>query len=88
MGTRHAKGMRHMERVLVYNVMKGQLKASTPAEYIAKLEEPRKSEIATLDALIRRTAPKLAPFVHIGILAARVRTPIFDGRLKFLRSRL
>jgi len=49
--------------------MKGQLKVSTPSEYIAKLEEPRKSEVAALDALIRKTAPKLAPFVQSGILA-------------------
>jgi hypothetical protein len=49
--------------------MKGQLKVSTPAEYIAKLEEPRKSEVAALDSLIRKLAPGLAPFVHIGILA-------------------
>jgi hypothetical protein len=49
--------------------MKGQLKVSTPVEYIAKLEEPRKSEVAALDALIRKTAPKLAPFIHGGMLA-------------------
>ncbi len=49
--------------------MKGQLKVSTPAEYIAKLEEPRKSEVAALDNLIRKLAPGLPPFVHIGILA-------------------
>ena len=49
--------------------MKGQLKASTPAEYLAQLDEPRKSEVAALDALIRKTAPKLVPFIHIGILA-------------------
>jgi|HubBroStandDraft_6_1064221.scaffolds.fasta_scaffold02441_2 hypothetical protein len=49
--------------------MKGQLKVSTPAEYIAKLKEPRKSEVAALDNLIRKLAPGLAPFVHIGILA-------------------
>lgn len=49
--------------------MKGQLKASTPAEYLAKLDEPRKSEVVALHALIRKTAPKLAPFVHGGILA-------------------
>jgi hypothetical protein len=55
--------------VVGYYFMKGQLKVSTPAEYLAKLEEPRKSEVAALDALIRRTAPKLAPFVHGGILA-------------------
>jgi hypothetical protein len=49
--------------------MKGQLKVSTPAEYIAKLEEPRKSEIAALDKLIRKLAPALEPFIHIGMLA-------------------
>ena len=49
--------------------MKGQLKVCSPAEYIAKLEEPRKSEVAGLDALIRKTAPNLAPFIHGGMLA-------------------
>ena len=49
--------------------MKGQLKVSTPAEYIARLAEPRKSEIAALDKLIRKAAPKLQPFIHIGMLA-------------------
>ncbi len=49
--------------------MKGQLNVSTPAEYIAKLEEPRKSEVAALDALIRKTAPKLERFIQMGILA-------------------
>src|SRR6478752_613891 len=49
--------------------MKGQLKVSTPAEYIAQLDEPRRAEVAALDALIRKTAPKLAPFIHSGMLA-------------------
>lgn len=49
--------------------MKGQLKVSTPAEYIAKLPEPRKTEVAALDQLIRKTAPQLESFVHSGILA-------------------
>jgi|ERR1700733_3101857 len=49
--------------------MKGQLKVSTPAEYIAKLNEPRKSEIAALDKMIRKLAPKLAPFIQAGMLA-------------------
>ncbi len=48
--------------------MKGQLKVSTPAEYLAKLKEPRKSEVTALDALIRRTAPQLDPFIHAGML--------------------
>jgi Domain of unknown function (DU1801) len=49
--------------------MKGQLKVATPTEYIAKLDEPRKSEIAALHKIIRKLAPKLAPFIHAGILA-------------------
>src|SRR3954451_11295858 len=49
--------------------MQGQLKAATPAEYIAQLEESRKADVAALDAMIRKLAPKLAPFIHIGILA-------------------
>jgi hypothetical protein len=50
--------------------MKGQSKtATTPAQYIRELEEPRKSEVVKLDALIRKTAPKLKPFVHSGMLA-------------------
>jgi hypothetical protein len=50
--------------------MKGQSKtATTPAQYIEELEEPRKSEVMKLDALIRKTAPKLKPFVHSGMLA-------------------
>jgi len=49
--------------------MKGQLKASTPAEYIAQLEEPRKSDVAALDRLIRKLASGLEPFIHSGMLA-------------------
>jgi uncharacterized protein YdhG (YjbR/CyaY superfamily) len=49
--------------------MKGQLRASTPAEYLAQLAEPRKAEVAALDALIRKVAPKLEPFIHSGMLA-------------------
>jgi hypothetical protein len=48
--------------------MKGQKKAATPAEYFAQLEEPRKSEITALDALIRKAA-RLEPFIQMGILA-------------------
>ena len=48
--------------------MKGQLKVSSPGEYLAQLEEPRKSDVAALDALIRKTA-KLEPFIHSGMLA-------------------
>lgn len=49
--------------------MKGQLKVATPKEYIAKLKEPRKSDIAALHKLIRKVAPELEPFIHIGMLA-------------------
>ena len=49
--------------------MKGQLKVSTPAEYIAQLDEPRRADVSALDALIRKTAPKLEPFIHAGMLA-------------------
>lgn len=49
--------------------MKGQLDVKTPEEYIAKLEEPRKSDIAALDALIRKTVPRLDPFILNGMLA-------------------
>jgi hypothetical protein len=49
--------------------VKGQLKVSTPAEYIAKLDDARRAEVSALDALIRKTAPKLEPFVHSGMLA-------------------
>ena len=60
--------------------MKGQLKVSTPAQYIAKLKEPRKSEIAALDRLIRESAPGLDPFIQVGILAyGRRRIRYADG---------
>ncbi len=49
--------------------MKGQLKVATPKEYLAKLEEPRKTDVARLDKLIRKAVPKLEPFIHSGMLA-------------------
>ena len=45
-----------------------QSKAKTPEEYIALLDEPRKSEIARIDAFIRKTVPKLKPHICMGIL--------------------
>lgn len=36
-------------------------KAKTPEEYFELIDEPRKSEIKKLDALIRKTIPKLNP---------------------------
>jgi len=49
--------------------MKGQLKVATPEEYIAAVDDARRADIAELDRLIRKNAPKLEPFIHAGILA-------------------
>lgn len=49
--------------------MKGQLAVSTPKQYLAKLEEPRKTDLTRLDRLIRKTVPELKPFVQAGMLA-------------------
>lgn len=43
--------------------------AATPEEYIEQLDEPRKSEIATIHAFIRKAVPKLEPFIIKGMLA-------------------
>lgn len=49
--------------------MKGQNEsAKTPTQYIAALEEPRKSDIAALHKLIRKLAPKLDPHIRSGML--------------------
>ena len=48
--------------------MKGQLAVTTPEEYLAKLDEPRKSDVAALDRLIRKVL-SLEPFIHSGMLA-------------------
>jgi hypothetical protein len=48
--------------------MKGQLDVTTPAEYIAAVDDDRRSDIAALDALIRRHAPELEPVVMDGML--------------------
>ncbi|MBX3190154.1 MAG: DUF1801 domain-containing protein [Labilithrix sp.] len=48
--------------------MKGQLKVTTPAEYIAALAEPRRSEIARLHALITKTCPRLEPHIRSGMI--------------------
>ena len=48
--------------------MKGQLKVETPAEYIAAVDDKRRSDIAALDALIRKHAPKLEPVIMGGML--------------------
>lgn len=43
--------------------MKAQTAVSSPEELIARLEEPRKTQIQQLDRLIRKTVPKLEPHV-------------------------
>ncbi len=42
--------------------------ATTPEEYIAGLEEPRRSHIKQLHELIRRDAPSLKPFIISGMI--------------------
>lgn len=49
--------------------MKGQLRVATPEQYIAQLEEPRRTEIERLDTLIRKTVPKLERCICAGMLA-------------------
>ena len=48
--------------------MKGQLDVKTPAEYMAAVDEKRRPDIAALDALIRKHAPKLEPVIMAGML--------------------
>src|SRR4029450_9567319 len=48
--------------------MEGQLNVKTPAEYIAAVDDKRRSDIAALDALIRKHAPKLEPVIIGGML--------------------
>jgi hypothetical protein len=43
--------------------------AATPEEYIAALDEPRRTDIQTLHDLIRREAPGLEPHIASGMLA-------------------
>lgn len=54
--------------MVAYGIVKGQLRVSTPAEYLASLDEPRRTDIAALDAMIRKLAPQLEPFIHSGLL--------------------
>lgn len=41
----------------------------TPEEYLAGLDEPRRTEVRRVHDLIRATAPDLEPFVQSGMLA-------------------
>jgi hypothetical protein len=47
---------------------KGAGKSITPDQLIEGLPEPRRSDIARMHRLIRKTLPALAPFVHGGML--------------------
>lgn len=47
--------------------MKGQLNVKTAEEYVSQLEEPRRSEIGALHALVRKLAPKLEPVIYLGM---------------------
>lgn len=49
--------------------MQGQADVATPEEYLASLEEPRRTEVARIDTLIRETAPELDPHIGAGMLA-------------------
>jgi hypothetical protein len=42
--------------------------AKNPEEYIAKIDEPRRSEIEKLHKLIRKTVPNLEPFMISGMI--------------------
>src|SRR5688500_14973158 len=49
--------------------MKGQLPVRTAAQYLAHLDEPRRSEVARLHRLIRATVPRLEHRIMSGMLA-------------------
>lgn len=42
--------------------------AATPEEYLDQIDEPRKSEMLRLHALIRKAVPKLAPAMNAGMI--------------------
>lgn len=39
------------------------------ASFFSDLKDPRRSELRTLDRLVRKEAPKLEPYAHAGMLA-------------------
>ena len=49
--------------------MKGQLQVKTPEQYLARLEEPRRSEMKRLDELVQATVPTLERCIVSGMLA-------------------
>jgi hypothetical protein len=58
--------LRAADRVAFESMAKA--KEQTPEALIEALPEPRRGEIRELDSLIRKTAPKLEPFVLSGTL--------------------
>lgn len=48
--------------------MKGQLRVSSPEDYIVAVDPARRDDIAELDHIIRKNAPKLEPCILSGIL--------------------
>jgi uncharacterized protein YdhG (YjbR/CyaY superfamily) len=42
--------------------------AKSPDEYIARLEEPRREQVATLHDLITKTVPNLEPHIQSGMI--------------------
>ena len=49
--------------------MKGQLPVKTPKQYLARLDEPRRSEVKRLDDLVQATVPQLERCIMSGMLA-------------------
>jgi hypothetical protein len=43
-------------------------KPATPAEYVAHLAEPRRTEVQTLHDLFRKVLPKLKPSIQYGMI--------------------
>ena len=55
--------------------------ATTSEAYLDALDEPRRGDVAALDALIRATAPQLEPHIQSGMLAyGRYRYRYSSGR--------
>lgn len=55
--------------------------AKTPEQYIRQLEEPRRGHIRRLHELIRKTVPKLEPYMEYGMIGyGRVHYRYASGR--------
>jgi hypothetical protein len=58
-----------LRRAVILETVFKETSATTPDEYIAGLEKPRRSDIQALHDLIRREAPALEPHIASGMLA-------------------